>query len=130
MTLAYQKLSVDLAGNPFLSVNFNPSGLSYIFSLHFSDTEGSFMIERVTDIASSFSQHVRRMAEKRADPVLIEAASRITTEYVLSTIHYFRIQDFVEQLALIRTLPSFLEKHPEVILFFLFDFSKKNQISR
>ena len=35
---------------------------------------------------------------------------------VLSRIHYFRIHDYVQQLAVVQTLPTFLKAHPQVKL--------------
>lgn len=33
---------------------------------------------------------------------------------MLRHIHYYRIHDYVEQIALLNTLPAFLKEHPEV----------------
>jgi len=67
----------------------------------FIDTEGAFMIERVVQIAeamlrNSEAAHTRDIAE------------------ILSGIHYFRAQDHIELVALVKTLPQFLATHQGV----------------
>lgn len=72
------------------------------------DTEGSFVIERVKEIAEAFSNHVSS---------LMEDASEYTLEKVLSRIYYYRIHDYVEQLALINMLPHLIQyQYPKVKL--------------
>lgn len=38
----------------------------------------------------------------------------MSTREVLETLHYYRVQDYVEQIALMHLLPAFLDKHPQV----------------
>jgi hypothetical protein len=44
----------------------------------------------------------------------VQAAAALTVEDMLRHIHYYRIHDYVEQIALLNTLPAFLKEHPEV----------------
>ena len=43
-----------------------------------------------------------------------EAVSWFTTESVLSNLHYFRVHDYVELLAVVHLLPDFIKEHPKV----------------
>jgi len=80
------------------------------------DTEGSFMPQRAVEIAEAFSLHVSKMANLRNDPALSAAANSVATDKILQSIHLFRIHDYVEQIAVIHTLPGFLDQHPKVKL--------------
>ena len=44
-----------------------------------------------------------------------EAVRWFTTESVLSNLHYFRVHDYVELLAVVHLLPDFIKDHPKVI---------------
>lgn len=59
--------------------------------------EGSFMLERCTQMADAFLAHLQRWAAKKADPVRSAAAAALTRDALLSNIHYFRARDHVEQ---------------------------------
>ncbi len=65
------------------------------------DTEGSFMVDRVVDIATAFVSHISRMATMRNIDTMKEAASRLTVEHILEHIYYFRVHDYTEQIAVI-----------------------------
>ncbi|KAG2482481.1 hypothetical protein HYH03_018588 [Edaphochlamys debaryana] len=87
------------------------------------DTEGSFMVERCVDIAEGAVRHVRALAEAQAAqgrPQLADAlrsgAVPYDVEGLLRGIHYFRIHDVTEQLALVTSLPRFLQLYPQVRL--------------
>ncbi|GFH25214.1 DNA repair protein RAD51 homolog 3 isoform X3, partial [Haematococcus lacustris] len=86
------------------------------------DTEGSFMVERVRDIAGAAVRHVSataRSAARTRPPgqaqQLAQEASGFTLETVLSGIMHFRIHDITEQLALVISLEAFLSQHPKVV---------------
>ncbi|KAK7089012.1 DNA repair protein RAD51 homolog 3-like isoform X1 [Littorina saxatilis] len=74
------------------------------------DTEGSFIVERVADIAMATADHCHRMAAS-ADDVDI---GNYTMETILAGIHYFRCHDHIELLATIHLLTTFVQKHPKV----------------
>ncbi|TPX71167.1 hypothetical protein SpCBS45565_g01351 [Spizellomyces sp. 'palustris'] len=70
------------------------------------DTEGSFVVERVAEIARATYRFVGGSEEQEKEQV---------DEY-LSRIHYFRIHGYLEQIALINQMDQFLKKHPNVKL--------------
>lgn len=98
----------------------------------FLDTEGSFIVERVAEIAMASIQHIASVAEKdqkdlgmlglwtnRQSVVLYYAdlkrcAEEFTLDKVLGGIHYFRCHDYVELVALVNILPQFIAQHPKV----------------
>ncbi|KAK3083621.1 hypothetical protein FSP39_000413 [Pinctada imbricata] len=77
------------------------------------DTEGSFIVERLEDIAVATVQHCKEMADMEEEN---EELSAFTTENVLSHIHYYRCQDYIELLATINLIPDFIKKRPKVKL--------------
>jgi RAD51-like protein 2 len=50
------------------------------------------------------------MVENRSEEEK-QIASAVTLESVLKNIHYYRVHDYVEQIALINVLPSVLQDH-------------------
>eukprot|EP00894_Picocystis_sp_ML_P004905 jgi/Pico_ML_1/55422/g1108.t1 len=78
------------------------------------DTEGSFMAERAEEIADACLEHLRRIATSSQDADLVRMAGRLDVERVLANIHYFRVHDSTQQIALVHVLPEFLRAHPEV----------------
>ncbi|XP_061694262.1 DNA repair protein RAD51 homolog 3 [Syngnathoides biaculeatus] len=79
----------------------------------FVDTEGSFMVQRVTDLAAAAVRHCNLLAE---DAEQRDAAGAFTVERVLSNIFLVRCLDYVELLAEIYLLPDFLSRNPKVRL--------------
>ncbi|XP_035289902.1 DNA repair protein RAD51 homolog 3 isoform X1 [Anguilla anguilla] len=77
------------------------------------DTEGSFFVQRVADMAQAAVEHCSLMAE---DTEQREALKEFTVETILSNLFLFRCHDYVELLAEIYLLPNFLAQHPEVRL--------------
>ncbi|XP_048375306.1 DNA repair protein RAD51 homolog 3 isoform X2 [Sphaerodactylus townsendi] len=82
----------------------------------FIDTEGSFMVDRVVDLASACVQHCRLIAEMHPEEDQQAALEAFTLENILSHIYYFRCHDYVELLAQIYLLPDFLAEHSKVVL--------------
>jgi RAD51-like protein 2 len=78
------------------------------------DTEGSFMVERCAQMADAFISHLQRIVRHKNDLVKLAAASRVTKETVLANIHYYRVRDATEQVAVVETLPLMLESHPTI----------------
>lgn len=71
------------------------------------DTEGSFMPQRVAEIAKGFVDKVQSLYEVHKDGM--DAAERqrvesITVESILNSIYYFRVHNYVEQIALVHVL--------------------------
>ncbi|XP_077438750.1 DNA repair protein RAD51 homolog 3 [Vanacampus margaritifer] len=79
----------------------------------FIDTEGSFMVQRVVDLATAAVRHCTVLAE---DAEQRDAAAAFTVENILSNIFLVRCHDYVELLAEIYLLPDFLSGHPKVRL--------------
>ena len=126
-----------------------------------SDTEGSFMPERMQEIAAAAVEHVHCLAEPEDAGLTREfvfvlvcvcvcecewcahmlkitlsclfvclfetehmaAVKDFDTSTVLARIHYFRVHDCAEQLALFHLLPEFCKEHPNVsVLLYSFVF--------
>ncbi|GBF87643.1 DNA repair RAD51-like protein [Raphidocelis subcapitata] len=77
------------------------------------DTEGSFMPDRVLDIAAAAARRVGEAAACSNDPQLTAQAESFTLQSVLEGVLYFRAQDSTQQLALMRTLAALLESQPQ-----------------
>ncbi|RUS33942.1 hypothetical protein BC938DRAFT_483185 [Jimgerdemannia flammicorona] len=77
-------------------------GMKCLSGLHGDHyTEGSFIAQRVAEMAGVMVERVN---------------GQLRDGVVLSRIHYFRVHDFVELLALMRILDEFLKSHPKVKL--------------
>ncbi|KAL6472100.1 hypothetical protein MHYP_G00182880 [Metynnis hypsauchen] len=77
------------------------------------DTEGSFVVQRVVDMAEALVEHCTLLAE---DEEQREALEEFTTEKILSGIFLVRCHGYADLLAEAYLLPDFLLKHPEVQL--------------
>ncbi|XP_077021061.1 DNA repair protein RAD51 homolog 3 isoform X2 [Tamandua tetradactyla] len=82
----------------------------------FIDTEGSFMVERVVDLASACIQHLHLIAGTYMGEEYQKALEDFTLENILSHIYYFRCHDYTELLAQVYLLPDFLSEHSKVRL--------------
>ncbi|XP_055652432.1 DNA repair protein RAD51 homolog 3 isoform X1 [Falco peregrinus] len=82
----------------------------------FIDTEGSFMVERVADIATACVQHCQLIAEAHQEEDHLKALEMFSLESILSHIYYFRCRDYIELLAQVYLLPDFLSEHSKVRL--------------
>ncbi|XP_033039567.1 DNA repair protein RAD51 homolog 3 isoform X4 [Trachypithecus francoisi] len=82
----------------------------------FIDTEGSFMVDRVVDLATACIQHLQLIAEKHKGEEHRKALEDFTLDNILSHIYYFRCRDYTELLAQVYLLPDFLSEHSKVIL--------------
>uniref|UniRef100_A0A667IP33 DNA repair protein RAD51 homolog 3 n=1 Tax=Lynx canadensis TaxID=61383 RepID=A0A667IP33_LYNCA len=82
----------------------------------FIDTEGSFMVDRVVDLATACIQHLHLIAEAHMGEEHPKALEDFTLENILSHIYYFRCRDYTELLAQVYLLPDFLSEHSKVRL--------------
>ncbi|XP_064379240.1 DNA repair protein RAD51 homolog 3 isoform X3 [Dromaius novaehollandiae] len=82
----------------------------------FIDTEGSFMVDRVVDIAAACVQHCQLIAEAHQEEDHLKALETFSLESILSHIYYFRCRDYTELLAEVYLLPDFLSEHSKVRL--------------
>ncbi|KJE92059.1 RAD51C protein [Capsaspora owczarzaki ATCC 30864] len=78
------------------------------------DTEGSFIIERSEDIAEGGVRFAAELVASQLPPQQAIGLGGMTAQQVLAGIHYFRVHDYIEQLALVNILPEFLAEHPAV----------------
>lgn len=77
------------------------------------DTEGSFLLQRVVDIAVATVRHCSLLAEDEEQRV---AMTTFTVETILSNMFLVRCHDYIELLAELHLLPNFLSNHPRVRL--------------
>ncbi|KAM4647921.1 DNA repair protein RAD51 homolog 3 isoform 1-T1 [Amazona ochrocephala] len=82
----------------------------------FIDTEGSFIVDRVVDIAAACVQHCHLIAEAHQEEDHLKALETFSVESILSHIYYFRCRDYIELLAQVYLLPDFLLEHSKVRL--------------
>jgi len=80
------------------------------------DTEGSFVVERMVDIAQTTVKHCVYIASIQPHGDNDESLKNFTLESILSGVHCFRCYDHVQLLAVARTLDAFLGQHPIVKL--------------
>uniref|UniRef100_UPI00398E8C5F DNA repair protein RAD51 homolog 3 n=1 Tax=Pristiophorus japonicus TaxID=55135 RepID=UPI00398E8C5F len=78
------------------------------------DTEGSFIVDRVVDVAQAAVHHCHLIAESGQDPAQRQAVQAFSVSSILSRIYYFRCHDYVELLAQVHLLADFLAEHPKV----------------
>lgn len=82
------------------------------------DTEGSFVIERVVEIAEAVVEHLNEMTADKSKEEQ-RAASSFTVNEILSHIFYYRVHDYVEQIAMVNILPRLLHEYPQVGFLFI-----------
>lgn len=82
----------------------------------FIDTEGSFVSDRVLQMAEAAAGHLRKLAAKPGRPEWAAAAARSTPEYFTDGIQIFSVHSDQELIATVRELPNYLTAHPEVRL--------------
>jgi len=85
------------------------------------DTEGSFIVERVVDIADAAVKHMQHVVESsdmdEAERSLqTEALKKFQVENILSKIYVFRCHDYMQLIALSHVLPEFLTENSKVKL--------------
>ena len=80
------------------------------------DTEGSFMVDRVMDMAKATVAHCKDITQAERNQEQVQTMRTYTAESILDGFHYFRCHDYVELVACVNLLPDFIEKHPKVKL--------------
>ncbi|CAG8490189.1 3669_t:CDS:10 [Ambispora gerdemannii] len=96
------QLGIQLSINVQIPKNLSGPGGEAIYI----DTEGSFIAQRAQEIATAT---VQSLSEKSTEPL-------IDVETILSRIHYFRIHDYIELLAVVKILDDYLKEHSNVKL--------------
>ncbi|KAM6924629.1 DNA repair protein RAD51 homolog 3 [Xenentodon cancila] len=79
----------------------------------FVDTEGSFVLQRVIDIAAATVRYCSLLAGDEDQQVAMEM---FTMETILSNIYLVRCHEYTELLAQVHLLPDFLQDRPKVRL--------------
>lgn len=108
-----EHLSSFLFGNnnTYHLVAYRESLIAILFII--TDTEGSFMVERVYQIAegciSDILEHFPHSHEKSSS-----GHKQLQPEHFLADIYYFRICSYTEQIAAISYLEKFLGEHKDV----------------
>ncbi|XP_036450294.1 DNA repair protein RAD51 homolog 3 [Colossoma macropomum] len=103
------QLCIQLAVDVQIPVCFGGLGGKAVYI----DTEGSFVVQRVVDMAEAAVEHCTLLAE---DEEQRKALEEFTTEKILSGIFLVRCHGYADLLAEAYLLPDFLLKHPEVKL--------------
>ncbi|KAF6266070.1 hypothetical protein COO60DRAFT_641728 [Scenedesmus sp. NREL 46B-D3] len=92
------------------------------------DSEGSFMTDRLIDMATAAAQraqhyhHQQQQHQQQQPPAAVGVAASqqpCSVESLLSGILHFRVQHHMQQLALVRSLDLLLQQHPQVALIVL-----------
>ncbi|XP_053706582.1 DNA repair protein RAD51 homolog 3 [Synchiropus splendidus] len=79
----------------------------------FVDTEGSFVIQRLKDLAAAAVRHCSLLVENSEQEA---AMATFTVEHILANVFIVRCHDYVELIAESLLLPEFLSRHPRVRL--------------
>ncbi|XP_068934264.1 DNA repair protein RAD51 homolog 3 isoform X3 [Petaurus breviceps papuanus] len=83
----------------------------------FLDTEGTFMVDRVVDLATACVQHLHLIAGSHLEEEEYQKAlENFSLESILSHIYYFRCHNYMELLAQVHLLPDFILEHSKVQL--------------
>ncbi|KAM3933849.1 DNA repair protein RAD51 homolog 3 [Leptodactylus fuscus] len=80
------------------------------------DTENSFMVERLVDIANACVVHCSLITQTHQQDDQKIAMQRFTVNNILSHIYYFSCHDYAELLAQILFLPEFIAQHSKIKL--------------
>jgi len=102
------QLGMQLAADACIPQYYDGLGSKVIYI----DTEGSFVAERMQEIAEATVTHIQSIAEETKTAEDIAAAEGFTVKSILSSIQYYRVHDFVEQVALVNILPMLLDQQP------------------
>lgn len=86
-----------------------------------ADTEGSFLAQRARTIAEGSVASMQRMIEETKNRHAamgrpVPTLTHPSVDDLLQGIHVYRAFDHIDQLAIIKSLPSFLSKNPKVHL--------------
>lgn len=80
------------------------------------DTENSFIVERLVDIANACVLHCSLITQAHQQDDQKIAMQRFTLHNILSHIHYFSCHNYAELLAQILVLPDFIAQHSKIKL--------------
>lgn len=93
------------------------------------DTEGSFMVDRVHQIAQALASHLAKNykslnrkkdrptnSSTSSEPSSLDCSDIPSASNIMDKIYCFRVHDHAEQLAVVKILPNFIRDHPDVRL--------------
>ncbi|KAK9821877.1 hypothetical protein WJX74_008329 [Apatococcus lobatus] len=81
------------------------------------DTEGSFAVERVEQVAEACMRHLQKLAASpNGTSQQADAVSCMDKEGMLANIHLFRVTELAQQMTLSNELDLFISQHPLVKL--------------
>lgn len=103
------QLGIQLAINVQIPVEFGGLGGQAVYI----DTEGSFMVERVCQIAEACIEKLRDIpcsSERKVE----ECRTKLKVDDFLSNIFCFRACNYTEQIAVINSMDKFIEEHDKV----------------
>lgn len=83
----------------------------------YSDTEGSFMVERVLQIAEACIEDMPEYSHHFHNNVQ-DCEVKMHPNSILENIFYFRVCSYTEQIALVNYLDKFIEEHKDVSIFY------------
>lgn len=96
------QIGMQLAINTFISDEFGGCNGKSIFV----DTEGSFVPTRAMDLVRGLVRHMDALTE--GEPA--EEQQRLTADEIASNLHYYRVHNYIEQLAFIGQLKTLVQK--------------------
>jgi len=79
------------------------------------DSEGGYSCTRLREIATHLSTHLQEIATERSQKER-DIAEQLSPDAILNNIFYYRVYHYLEQVALVHQLPSFLEINKDVRL--------------
>ncbi|KQK08409.1 hypothetical protein BRADI_2g41710v3 [Brachypodium distachyon] len=103
------QLGIQLAINVQIPVEYGGLGGKAVYI----DTEGSFMVERVYQIAEGCISDIMEYFPYRHDKAS-SGREHLQPERFLADIYYFRVCSYTEQIAVINYLEKFLGEHKDV----------------
>ena len=77
------------------------------------------MVERALEMAGAMLEDVQHLAAVSHRPDVEKKMALCSPDDVLARVYYYRVHDYVEQIALVNCLEEFLESHRDVSCFFL-----------
>lgn len=81
----------------------------------FIDTEGSFIVRRLSDIVKATIDHCKQTVRSRGS-TSYDVIKDFTEENILKRIYYYRCRNHTELVSAVHLLPTFLNSHSKVKL--------------
>ncbi|XP_049851146.1 uncharacterized protein LOC126325483 [Schistocerca gregaria] len=98
------QMGIQLAINTFIPDEYGGCAGCAIYI----DTEGSFMVERAVEMATSLVNYIESLINDQK--VLNVVPKKLTLSYILQNLHYYRVYDYIELIALIGQLADIVKE--------------------